>query len=111
MTQVPRHRSRVVQMLLSDLPRFAKHRHSSFLVEKALQHSTEEDQQSLLAQLLQHEIMAELALEKGGCHVVKTVVTHPFVDAQVAKDMIWSQRSRFQDTKHGQHLLADLCMA
>lgn len=106
-----RHRSRVVQRLLSDLPRFAKHRHSSFLVEKAIQHSTKEDQESLLAQLLQPEIIAELALEKGGCYVAKTVVTHPKVDAQVVKDMIWSQRPRFQETKRGQHLLADLGMA
>jgi len=103
-----RHRRRMLQVLLSDPRAFAKERHSSKLVETALQLSASEDQNSFLAQLSQPEIITDLALDRYGCYIAKVLLQHPTVDAQAAKDMIQSQRLRFQQTKHGQRMLADL---
>eukprot|EP00930_Biecheleria_cincta_P045365 TRINITY_DN31276_c0_g1_i1.p1 TRINITY_DN31276_c0_g1~~TRINITY_DN31276_c0_g1_i1.p1 ORF type:complete len:521 (-),score=97.26 TRINITY_DN31276_c0_g1_i1:294-1856(-) len=105
------HRRCVVQVLKSDLPGFAKQQHSSYLVETALQYSAPADQESLLSELSQPDIIADLALERYGCYVAKALLKHPKVDAQAAKDTMWSRRSQLQATKHGQRLLAEFCIA
>jgi len=105
------HKRRVVQVLLSDLPGFAKQCHSSYLVETALQHSAPEDQECLLFELSQADIIADLALERYGCYVAKALLQHPKVDVQAAKDKMWRRRLELQATKHGQHLLAELGIA
>lgn len=105
------HKRCVVQVLLSDLVGFAKQRHSSYLVETALQHSAPEDQESLLFVLSKTDIIADLALEEFGSYVAKALLRHPKVDAQAAMDKIWRRRPELQAKKHGQRLLAELGIA
>lgn len=105
------HKGCLVQVLLSDLLDFAKQRHSSYLVETALQHSAPEDQESLLFVLSQPGIIVDLALEGYGSYVAKALLRHPKVDAQAAMDQISRRRPELQATKHGQRLLAELGVA
>lgn len=107
------HRRRVVQVLVSDPCGFAKKKHSSYMVEWMLRNGAAEDQeeQLLLAHLSRAEVIADLALDRYGRYVAKTLLQDPRVNVEAAKQMIWSQRLHFQETTHGQQLLADLGMA
>lgn len=77
------HKEMIAQVLLRDVLSNASHRSSSYVVEAALKNCSSEDQDRLVQALLQPGIISELAKADFGSYVVRTLLKHPKVDAQV----------------------------
>lgn len=77
-----RHKEIIADVLRHDLLANARHRSSSYVLEAALLHCSTKDQESLVHFLVQPHIVAELAQADFGVFVVRTLLKHPFVDAE-----------------------------
>jgi pumilio RNA-binding family len=106
---LPEHRRRVARALCGGLQRNAKHRHASFVVEKALAFCDEHMRTGLAEELLARpENIADLARHQYGRHVVSQLVQIPGDCSQKAIDSIHIMRPQVQATKHGRRLLEQL---
>ena len=83
-----RHKEMIAEVLRHDLLANASHRSSSYVVEAALLHCSAKDQESLVQFLVQPGVVAELAKADFGVFVVRTLLKHPFVDAQVLSQTV-----------------------
>ncbi|CAE7765022.1 APUM5 [Symbiodinium pilosum] len=77
-----RYKELIAEVLQSDLFANASHRSASYVVESALSHCLEKDQQVLLQQLSDPNMVAQLAQARYGFYVAKTVLQRPEVDAE-----------------------------
>jgi hypothetical protein len=105
---IPQHREQVVAALFTDSLACAQHKSASYLVESALRYSRQEDKRVLLGQLSQSDTIADLAISKSGCHVVRALMEAEEIDTQAVLHTIRQIMPQLQETKHGQQLLADL---
>ncbi|CAE7242467.1 pum2, partial [Symbiodinium microadriaticum] len=77
-----RYKELIAEVLGHDLLANASHRSASYVVESALSHCSEKDQQALLQQLSHPNMVAELAQARYGFYVAKTLLQRPEVDAE-----------------------------
>ncbi|CAE7336296.1 APUM5, partial [Symbiodinium natans] len=77
-----RYKELIAEVLRHDLLGNASHRSASYVVESALSHCLEKDQQALLQQLSHPNMVAELAQARYGFYVAKTLLQRPEVDAE-----------------------------
>ncbi|CAE7236823.1 pum2, partial [Symbiodinium sp. CCMP2456] len=77
-----RYKELIAEVLRHDLLANASHRSASYVVESALSHCSEKDQQALLQQLSHPNMVAELAQARYGFYVAKTLLQRPEVDAE-----------------------------
>lgn len=105
---LPDHRRRVAKALCGGLQRNSKHRHASFVVEKALAFCDEPGRQSLKNELMgRPENIVDLARHQYGRHVVSQLTRLPECGQQ-AIDTIRFMKPQVQTTKHGRRLLEQL---
>jgi len=78
-----RYKELIAEVLRHDLLANASHRSASYVVESALSHCSEKDQQALLQQLSHPNMVAELAQARYGFYVAKTLLQRPEVDAEM----------------------------
>jgi len=106
---LPEHRSQIAHALCGGLQRHAKHRHASFVVEKALAHCDEEAREGLAHELLQRpETVVDLARHQFGRHVVSQLVRLPGDCSQRALHNLRCGLPQVQTSKHGRRLIEEL---
>lgn len=104
------HRTRVAMALCVDPVSYAKHKNASYLVENALRHCCQEDQQALLKSLADSTTIKELALSQYGSYVARALLLDfsEKTDLGAATAAISSVSGQLQESRHGQRLLVDL---
>merc|ERR1712070_814504 len=106
---LPEHRSYVAIALCSGAPRHAKHRHASFVVEKALAHCDEKSCEILANEILQRqETIVDLARHQFGRHVVSQLVRTPGACSEKALFHLRAGLPQVQTSKHGRRLIEEL---
>lgn len=106
---LPEHRHRIATALCSGVQRHAKHRHASFVVEKALAHCNDEAREGLANELLQRpENILDLARHQFGRHVVSQLVRLPGSCSQKALHNLRVGLPKVQTSKHGRRLIEEL---
>lgn len=103
---LPRHRNSIAAALSGGVQRHAKHRHASFVVEKALAHCDEEARDFLANEMLQTpEHIVDLARHQFGRHVVSQLVRLPGDCSRKAIYNIHVGLPQVQSSKHGRRLI------
>mmetsp|Transcript_97585 Transcript_97585/g.173792 ORF Transcript_97585/g.173792 Transcript_97585/m.173792 type:complete len:515 (-) Transcript_97585:142-1686(-) len=86
---LPRHQARIAASLCEDLRRNAKNRNASYVIEKALTYSSEEDRKAISSGLLSTpEEMAALAQNQFGAFVVRALLRLPGECGQEALEQL-----------------------
>lgn len=106
-----RHRRRIAAALLRDPLENAKHKHTSYLIERALCCCCLEDKEALLATLSHPRIIADLVCCQSGCYVARALLQLDEVDSQAALAEIRLRSPELQNLKHYKRLMADLELA
>lgn len=103
----------VATALLADTLQIAKHKHGSYLIERAVNDCCHEDQQAILMKLVNSDALAELALSEYGCYVIRSLLLDQAdkIDLQAALATIRTVSSQLVKTGKGQRLLVDLGLA
>jgi hypothetical protein len=106
---LPDHRRRIANALCSGAQRHAKHRHSSFVIEKAIAHCDENARAVLTSELLQRpENVVDLARHQFGRHVVSQLVRSPGDCSQKALHNLRTGLAQVKTSKHGRRLIEEL---
>lgn len=106
---LPEHRSYVAIALCCGAPRHARHRHASFVVEKALAHCDEKACEILANEILQRqETIVDLARHQFGRHVVSQLVRTPGACSEKALFHLRAGLPQVQTSKHGRRLIEEL---
>ncbi|CAE7291194.1 APUM5 [Symbiodinium natans] len=105
-----KHKEIIAQALNADPMKFATHKNSSYLIEKALCYCSASDQNTLIAQLSPPETLVELAFAPYGCYVAKAILSldDGQVDKLTTKKELWKQRRELERLRHGHRLLEEL---
>lgn len=106
-----RHKKIIAKMLLSDLWRYATHKNSSYLIEKALCYCSDEDQTKLIAQLGYPQALLDLAMTQYGSFVARALLHDGRVNANAALRHIADHQADVESTKHGHRFLMDVGLA
>jgi len=104
------HRRQVLAALSTDPLGFAKHRNSSYLLEKALSLCSCEELEGLL-QLARPDVIADLALHQYGCFVGQALMEHPRTDKAAALRWIAEIAGQLEQTRYGQRFLVAVGLA
>jgi len=104
-----RHKEKIAQALLEDPKKFAMHKNSSYLIEKALCYCSPNDQNGLIASLGSPTTLVELAYSPYGCYVAKALLSleDGRVDNAETMNALWEHRNELGKTRHGQKLLQE----
>lgn len=103
------HRTHVAMSLCNGAPRHAKHRHASFVIEKALVHCDEKARDVLAYELLQRkEVIVDLARHQFGRHVASQLVRSPGSCSEKALLNLREGLPQVQTSKHGRRLIEEL---
>lgn len=106
---LPEHRHHIAYALCNGVQRHAKHRHASFVVEKALAHCEEQARELVARELLQRpENVVDLARHQFGRHVVSQLVRIPGECSQMALHNLREGLPQVQTSKHGRRLIEGL---
>jgi hypothetical protein len=106
---LPEHRHRIATALCGGVQRHAKHRHASFVVEKALAYCGEQARDCLANEVLQKpENILDLARHQFGRHVVSQLVRIPGECSQRAICNLREGLAQVQTSKHGRRLIEEL---
>lgn len=106
---LPEHRRQIARALCSGAQRHAKHRHSSFVIEKAIAHCDEHARAVLTSELLQRpENVVDLARHQFGRHVVSQLVRVPGDCSQQALRNLRAGLPQVKTSKHGRRLIEEL---
>lgn len=103
-----RHKERVAKALLSDPFRFSTHKHSSYLIEKALCYCSEDDQQKFLDVLGSPQMILELANTQYGCYVARALLQDDRLNSEKAIRLLKRNRAELEQTKHGYRFLSEM---
>eukprot|EP00438_Fugacium_kawagutii_P006214 Skav219202 [mRNA] locus=scaffold537:50062:53657:+ [translate_table: standard] len=103
-----KHKSQVVQELLKEPWKYATHKNSSYIVEKALRHCDPSEEKALIKALGQPHQIFDLARTQFGCYVARALLQDSRVDAEAAMNIIKMHRSHLEQTTPGQRFLADV---
>mmetsp|Transcript_59319 Transcript_59319/g.141410 ORF Transcript_59319/g.141410 Transcript_59319/m.141410 type:complete len:516 (+) Transcript_59319:73-1620(+) len=105
-----KHKEIIALALNGDPMKFATHKNSSYLIEKALCYCSADDRYTLIARLGSPKSLVELAYTQYGCYVAKAILS--LEDRQIDKDAtmheLWKQRKELERYRHGHRLLEDL---
>jgi len=103
-----RQRARVVEALLQDVQRFARHRFASRVLEAALPYASEEEQARLASALMaQLGAVVALACHAFGVHVVRAVLEVPR-ESKLAMHYLVKGQRRLRKDRYGLELLQEL---
>jgi len=102
----------IVEGLMEDLPRNARNRNASYVLERVFMHTDEEIQRTLLGKLLDlgPEMWSLLTRSYLGSHVLKSVMRFPSDILPQAMGDIRLATGKLHGTRHGKQLLKDLGM-
>ncbi|CAK9062604.1 unnamed protein product [Durusdinium trenchii] len=103
-----RHKKQIAKVLLTDPWKYATHKNSSYLVEKALSYCSQSEQEMLVAKLGHAQAILDLALTQFGCYVARALLRHWCVNAEVAMTLIAEHQRDLEATPHGQRFLVDV---
>lgn len=103
-----RHKKLIAKMLLSDLWRYATHKNSSYLIEKALCYCSTEDQNPMIAKLGHPQAMLDLAMAQYGSFVARALLSDSRVNSAAALQHIADHKADVESTKHGHRFLSDV---
>lgn len=108
-----KHRRRVAAALCADPLAIAKHKNSSYLMEKALHHCSQEDQRALLVHLARPDAIGQLALSQYGSYVARSLLVDQAekIDLPACLAAIRALSSQLAQTCSGQRLLVELGIA
>jgi len=103
-------KQQIIEALSSDLPRNARNRNASYVLERVFVHCNLDHQRDLLRKLLAagHEMWALLARNHLGAHVAKSLSKFPDDISLQALSEIQLATGKLQGTRHGKRLLKDL---
>jgi len=105
---LPRHRSRLFEVLSGDLQRFARHRFASYVLALALSQCSTQEAHILASALMgQAGAVSSLACHSFGVRVVRALLELPSDAEQVRFYLLKSSR-RLQKDKFGSQLLDEL---
>mmetsp|Transcript_137023 Transcript_137023/g.347144 ORF Transcript_137023/g.347144 Transcript_137023/m.347144 type:complete len:342 (-) Transcript_137023:265-1290(-) len=108
---LPRHKSRLVEVLSGELQRFARHRFASLVLALAFSQCTANEAHGLANALMgQAGAVASLACHSFGLRVVKALLELPSAAEQVRFYLLKSSR-RLQKDKFGVRLLDELSVS
>lgn len=106
---LPEHCHQIGTSLSSGAQRQAKHRHASFVIEKALAQCDERTRAILAKELLQKpENLVDLARHQFGRHVVSQLARVPGECSQKALHNLHIGLPQVQTSKHGRRLIEEL---
>lgn len=106
---LPRHRNSIAAALSGGIQRHSKHRHASFVVEKALAHCDEQARECLANEVLQTpEHIVDLARHQFGRHVVSQLVRLPGDCSRKAIYNLHVGLPQVQSSKHGRRLIEQI---
>mmetsp|Transcript_44683 Transcript_44683/g.83901 ORF Transcript_44683/g.83901 Transcript_44683/m.83901 type:complete len:521 (-) Transcript_44683:96-1658(-) len=95
-------------VLSAGVVKYAKNRHASYVVEKALELADQEDRELLMAELLRDpETLPMLAESQFGHHVVKALIRNAGGYSQTALSYLAYATQRLEVTKFGKRLLEE----
>lgn len=103
-----RHKKLIAKMLLSDLWRYATHKNSSYLIEKAICYCSTEDQNQIIAKLGHPQAMLDLAMAQYGSFVARALLSDSRVNSTAALQHIAEHKADVESTKHGHRFLSDV---
>jgi len=103
------HCRKIVTALRSDLLGLATHKEASWVVQYALLHAhryhLEGDEYGLARELVGHEAVRRMAARRGGCHVIRALLTKAPSVRQEVSDAVLEQAEGIGTTSHGSMLL------
>merc|ERR1719424_456916 len=106
---LPEHRSLIASALSGGVQRHAKHRHASFIIEKAFAHCDDQAREGLAFELLQRpESILDLARHQFGRHVVSQLVRGYGACSQQALQNLRVGLPQVKTSKHGRRLIEEL---
>jgi len=96
-------------VLFENLSKFTKNRAGSYVLNKALEHCLDDNQDLASALMAMEEGLVSVAHDSNGVHVVRTLVSAlPEQDALKVKDRLQKASSSLSKTNRGRRLLQDL---
>lgn len=99
---LPEHKERVVRALRTDLVGYTKHKFGSHVVEGALRHAGEHDQQVVARELLSDkDQLLTLAANQYGRHVVRALLAMPDGLKQEALDVLRPMEGQLKASRFG----------
>lgn len=103
------HRKEIATAVLSGgVVRYAKNKHASYVLEKALELAHPDDQELLTTELLHDpETLPMLAESQFGHHVVKALIKHAGKYSRTALSYLAYATQRLEVTKYGRRLLEE----
>eukprot|EP00929_Paragymnodinium_shiwhaense_P114084 TRINITY_DN82406_c0_g1_i1.p1 TRINITY_DN82406_c0_g1~~TRINITY_DN82406_c0_g1_i1.p1 ORF type:complete len:451 (+),score=105.51 TRINITY_DN82406_c0_g1_i1:171-1355(+) len=102
-------KSIIVQALLQDMHRNARHRQATYVIEKALENGTAlEVQQMEMVLFAEPGNVLELAENQFGCHIVMTLMRQPSESAKIAQHIVRTGAERLRADKFGSKVLEEL---
>jgi mRNA-binding protein PUF3 len=106
----PEHTQAVCQTILKNVVNNAKSRNASYVIEKAMRHCSNEDQEAIAFDLFrEHESFMVLATHECGSHVVKAILTSHNKDiARHARERLLHGVGRLRSSKYGRKLLEEI---
>ena len=102
------HKKHIAEVLQTDPWKYATHKNSSYLVEKALCYCSQSEQESLIAKLGHPQTILDLAMTQFGCYVARALLRHRCVNAETAMSLIAEHQRDLESTPHGQRFLVDV---